>query len=62
MLGQLDVYSTKGYSDQKGTPGKLLGQLLLWDFLVFLHFSGKKTNLKTQMRQSQLQVCSVANY
>lgn len=42
MLGQLDVYSTKGYSDQKGTPGKLLGQLLLWDFLVFLHFSGKK--------------------
>lgn len=60
-LGQFNVCSTKRYSGQKGTPGKLLEQLLPWDFLVFYIFL-EKTNLKTQMRQSLLQVYSIANY
>lgn len=42
MLGHLDAHNTEAYSSQKGTPGKLVGQLLLWDSLVFLFFSGKE--------------------
>ena len=52
MLGQLGMCSTKGYGGQQGMPGKLLGQLLLWDSVVFLFFSGKGHFRNTNVRKS----------
>lgn len=37
-LGQPGTCNTKGYGGQQGIPGKLLGQLFLWDPTVFIFF------------------------
>lgn len=52
MLGQLVTCNTKGYGGQQGVPGKLLGQLLLWDSAEFLFFSGKGHLKNTNVRKS----------
>lgn len=36
--GQSGTCNTKGYGGQQGIPGKLLGQLFLWDPIVFIFF------------------------
>lgn len=53
-LGQLGMCNAKGYSGQHGAAGNLLGQLLLWDSLVFLFifFSDKDHFKNTNVRKA----------
>ena len=37
-LGQPSTRNIKGYGSQQGMTGKLLGQLFLWDPVVFIFF------------------------